>query len=66
MPQTDWYATWQDNAPFLDALFSEPEFAVYDLASAFETPLLRLTSADEVRADLDRVWPNGRKPTAEL
>lgn len=61
MPQTDWYATKPDNAPFLDALFSEPDLGIYELSSAHETPLRRLTDPAQINADLDRVWPNGKK-----
>ncbi len=60
MPQTDWYATWEDHLSFLDALFADLEIDIYELASAFEKPLRQITSPDDIARDLARVWPNGR------
>lgn len=61
MPNCDFYATQEDHESLLTWLFAEETCHIYELASDFERPLKRFTSASEVLAQFDREYTTGKK-----
>ncbi|MYM66778.1 hypothetical protein GTP45_08050 [Pseudoduganella sp. FT55W] len=61
MPNCDFYATAQDHAPLLDWLFADGMCRVFELSSQFEAPLKEFHSTEEVLAEFERVYTNGRQ-----
>jgi len=60
MPNCDWYATPTDNKPILDFIFEEKIFDVYENASEYKQPLKRFNSTQEVLAQFNNRYPNGK------
>lgn len=60
MPNCDWYATLEDHQVILDLLFAHALCDVYELYSAPQRPLQQFHSANEVLAQFERRYPNGR------
>lgn len=61
MPNCDWYGTPADNKPILDFIFSEGTCDVYESHSEAETPLQQFTSSEEVLAQFENTYSNGKK-----
>lgn len=59
MPNCDFYATPQDQAPLLDWLFAEGICKVFELSSQFDRPLKEFHSSTEVLSQFGRVYSNG-------
>jgi len=59
MPNCDFYATPQDQAPLLDWLFAECTCKVFELSSQFDRPLKEFHSSTEVLSEFGRVYSNG-------
>src|SRR4051812_12429510 len=60
MPNCDFYATPHDQRTLLEWLFAERTCRVFEPASEPEKPLKEFLSAQEVLAQFDRVYSNGK------
>jgi hypothetical protein len=61
MPNCDFYATENDHEGLLTWLFQERSCEVYELASAYEKPLRRFSSAEEVLSLFQERYSNGQR-----
>jgi hypothetical protein len=61
MPNCDFYGTPEDHEELLSWLFSEATCHVFESYSAFEQPLSRFESPQDVLQQFDRRYTNGEK-----
>lgn len=63
MPNCGFYATKEDHAQLLPWVFAQKECCVYESYSAVDKPLQQFTSAEQVLAEFQQSYSNGKPVT---